>query len=249
MVRHRARGRLGPGTVAGILAITLTFRNGWTEYAAWERAHAYDSPIHPLFSSNWPDPAWMHYKKAWYIFGTNNAAGILSRPPNASDRGYGAANIQLGVSNDDLATWSFADAVQQPLPHVGAWADSGLTRGAIDSPAIPRAQGWSPGIIQRKSDKRFVLYYAAATTPPGLNKRPFHCIGAALSPPKSPQGPFEPLDHPLVCDVERGGAIDPSPFRDKGGAMWLAYSESLSWCGTAGNLLTVMFPQRSTATA
>lgn len=203
-----------------------TFRCPWKDFLAWERDHAYDSPIVPLLDSNWPDPAWMFYKDDLYVYGTNNAAGILSRPSNASDEGFREANIQLGVSVGDEGRPQVVDASQQPLPHVGAWADSGLTRATISSPAVPRAKGWSPGIIQRKSDKRFILYYAASITPPGSTKD-VHCIGAAISPRKSPRGPFEPLDQPLVCDTERGGAIDPSPFRDKDGAMWLVYSESM----------------------
>ena len=34
----------------------------------------------------------------------------------------------------------------------------------------------------------------------------------------TPYGPFEPSPEPIVCQLDLGGSIDPSPFADAAGA-------------------------------
>ena len=222
--------------IAAMLSIFLTGGGSWAKYKAWERQHAYDAPVSELLPLNFPDPAVLFDKgkKTFYLFATNNAAGILFRPHNnASDLGYGTANVQLATWAPPYNQITLLEPQRQPLPRVGAWANSGMTKASIAAPALPRAEGWSPGVIRRRTDKRYVMYYSAATTAPGSNattghrrRRWGHCIGAAVSRGKSPLGPYLPLPDTLVCDLERGGAIDPSPFMDKHGVLYLAYSES-----------------------
>ena len=45
------------------------------------------------------------------------------------------------------------------------------------------------------------------------------CIGAAVA--DRPEGPFDPLPQPLVCQLDRNGSIDPRTFVDGDGSLWL----------------------------
>lgn len=233
------------GLTAALCAIFLTGGGAWTTYKAWEKEHAYDSPIHPAMPFNFPDPAILYHKKCFYAFATNNASGVLFRPRNSSHFGFGIANIQLAVSKDPFKPWTLRPPAQQPLAHVGAWANLGMTKAELDAPSIPKAQGWAPGITQRESDGKFVLYYAAASTPAKPHVRPGHCIGAAVSESKSPLGPYKSMEHALICDFEHGGAIDPSPFVDKGGELYLAYKvdgNNIGHGGACGNTVKPLVP-------
>jgi hypothetical protein len=80
-----------------------------------------------------------------------------------------------------------------------------------------------------------------------------HCVGVALS--QDIEGPFTPLDQPLLCpdpsgngtpmnpaplipSSGQGGAIDASPFRDVDGSLYVVYKidgNSLGGGGTCGN--------------
>ena len=134
-------GILFTGLVATLMGIFLTGGGAWSKYKEWEREHAYDPPVHESISSNFPDPAILYHEKVFYAFATNNAAGVLFRPENASELGYGAANIQLAVSYNHFGSWTLREPAQQPLARVGQWADLGMTKSTIEAPAIPKAQG------------------------------------------------------------------------------------------------------------
>jgi len=190
----------------------------------------YSPPIRLAFDDNFPDPALYRDDKLWYAFATNNAAGILERPDNASNRDYGVSNIQVATSTN-FVNWTLLDSTHDPLPTTGAWAVQGHNNGT--TPPIPKANVWAPSVTRRKSDQGddYIMYYAAArnrlaeadldkdTPNPDRhefavlpNHNPPHCIGAATAP--SIQGPYNPLPTPLACPVSAGGAIDAAAFTD-----------------------------------
>jgi hypothetical protein len=74
---------------------------------------------------------------------------------------------------------------------------------------------WAPDVAPVGG--RWVLYYSAQESTSGLQ-----CIGRAIA--SSPTGPFtDAFDAPLVCQLDRGGSIDPSTFVDAGGQRWLLW--------------------------
>jgi beta-xylosidase len=101
--------------------------------------------------------------------------------------------VQTATSHDFLH-WS---AGPDALPKLGKWAYPGST--------------WAPSVLRRR-DGTYVLYYTAS--------RGTQCIGRAVAP--SPLGPFvDRWSKPLVCQRGLGGSIDPSPFRDADGSLYL----------------------------
>lgn len=48
-----------------------------------------------------------------------------------------------------------------------------------------------------------------------------HCIGAATS--KNVIGPYAPIDTPLACPLDQGGAIDAAGFTDSDGSLYVVY--------------------------
>src|SRR5687768_4002958 len=99
------------------------------------------------------------------------------------------SNIQV-LSSTDGADWrAHGDA----LPSLPAWAARGHT--------------WAPAVL--KVGTGYVLYFTARHRTAGIP-----CIGAATGP--SPRGPFgDPAPHPVMCQPDRGGSIDPSPFVER----------------------------------
>lgn len=103
------------------------------------------------------------------------------------------------LESTDLRTWSF---VRDALPDggVGAWA-------------VPEAT-WAPDVA--RIGGRWVLLYTArlAGHVPATQ-----CIGVATG--TDPTGPFTPAPEPIVCQLDRGGSIDPRSFRERDGTWWL----------------------------
>jgi beta-xylosidase len=103
------------------------------------------------------------------------------------------ANIQTATSKD-LVHWKPGP---DAIPKLGPWAQP--------------SQTWAPEVLAR-SDGTYVLYYTASAGQ--------QCVGRAVS--KTPQGPFvDSWTAPLVCQHSDGGSIDPSPFRDSDGSLYL----------------------------
>ncbi len=117
------------------------------------------------------------------------------------------ANIQYARSFD-LANW---ERQGDALPALPTWAapNFGLT--------------WAPGVIQ--IEDTFVLYYTTRDTESDLQ-----CISLAVS--DSPEGPFiDESTGPFVCQTEIGGSIDPYPFRDEDGQLYLLWKNDGNCCG------------------
>lgn len=115
-----------------------------------------------------------------------------------------AFSTQVGLSkvptlrSDDLLSW---ERVGDALTQVPAWSDC--------------CHVWGPSALARTTS--YVLYYTTRHAATGLQ-----CISRATSP--LPQGPYlDSSDQPLVCQTERGGSIDPSPFVAPDGRVYLLW--------------------------
>jgi len=117
------------------------------------------------------------------------------------------ANIQVASSTDLLVWQRYGDA----LPALPPWAapNFGLT--------------WAPGVIQ--IGDTFVMYY---TTRDAASER--QCISVASS--STPLGPFQDNStEPFICQTELGGSIDPYPFQDDDGQLYLFWKNDGNCCG------------------
>lgn len=115
-----------------------------------------------------------------------------------------AFSTQVGMTavptlrSDDLVHWEWAGDALQGTP---AWAEWG--------------HHWAPSVLARGST--FVMYYTTRHRATGLQ-----CISRAVS--VLPQGPYvDRTEGPLICQTERGGSIDPSPFVDADGRAHLLW--------------------------
>jgi hypothetical protein len=111
-------------------------------------------------------------------------------------------NIQI-IESTDLTHWT---AVGNALPSLPTWATPDAT--------------WAPAVAQIGGT--FNLYYAADVAGPGGGEE---CISVATS--SQPQGPFvDPSSAPLECQPSLGGSLDPSPFVDAGGNVYLVWKSN-----------------------
>ncbi len=130
-----------------------------------------------------------------------------------------AGNIQV-IESTDLSHWN---AVGDAVPNLPAWAAPNAT--------------WAPGVLQVGGT--FVLYYAAVVAGPGGGEE---CISAATAP--QPQGPFtDNSSSPLECQASLGGSIDPSPFVDANGTLYLEWKS----IGGGGQPATIWSEQLNSA--
>lgn len=125
--------------------------------------------------------------------------------PVAYATNAGGKNVPMGYFDD--GRFVYADA----LPEIASWS----VPGAVWAPSVAYIGG------------RYVLYY---TTREAVSGR--QCISAATSDVAT--GPFrDDSTGPLVCDVSRGGSIDPSPVQDATGAWYLLWKSDGNCCGIA----------------
>ncbi|KAJ5319104.1 hypothetical protein MYU51_013833 [Penicillium brevicompactum] len=120
------------------------------------------------------------------------------------------------ATSSDFVNWTLK-ADYDTLPTLGPWEG--------------KVNHWAPDVIQR-NDGKFVMYYS------GQVKKNFgthHCVGVAVSNGTSPLGPFIPENEPLACPHKHGGAIDPSPFRDTDGTLYVVYKGDGNSVGHGGN--------------
>lgn len=212
--------------VAGVISAVLA-----TVYEAHHKkqdAQRHPSPIKEAIIANFPDPAIIQHEGTWYAFATNNAAGVLERPANASATAFGLSNVQIATSKDFL-NWTLLDSSNDPLPVLGEWVNPTYTN---TTPPVPRANVWAPEILQRPGDGKFVMYYSAEAD----NATHSHCVGAAVSD-TGPAGPYTPLNDSLACPTKKGGAIDPVSFVDDDGTIYIAWKIDGNNAGHGGWLI------------
>jgi beta-xylosidase len=119
----------------------------------------------------------------------------------------GNTNVQV-LTSPDLVHWT---PKPDALPQLGSWAVGGNT--------------WAPEVIE--IDGRFHLYYVARSGAHNVQ-----CIGHATS--DKPGGPYtDDSTAPLVCQAPIGGSIDPNPFRDHDGKLYLIWKNDGNCCGSA----------------
>lgn len=118
-------------------------------------------------------------------------------------------NVQVASSND-LVHW---DLLSDAMPSLPAWA-------AVAQPGSSYV--WAPEVIQ--IGDKYVMYYTARDMQ--SNKQ---CVGVATS--DKPAGKFKNSStHALICQVDQGGTIDPSPLRD-GNKLYLYFKNDGNCCG------------------
>jgi beta-xylosidase len=109
----------------------------------------------------------------------------------------GTISVQ-GVQSPDGSTWR---DVRDALPLLPLWAEWGHT--------------WAPAVLRR--GLVYNLYYTVRDRASGRQ-----CISVA--PSLLPQGPYLDLSlSPWLCQLERGGSIDPYAFVDGDGAAYLMW--------------------------
>lgn len=102
------------------------------------------------------------------------------------------------LSSPDLVHWT---EVGNAMPDLASWCRSG--------------RHWAPEVIQ--VGDRFLSYYTAWRA--DVDQQ-----GVSVAVADSPTGPFvDDRDSPLIGQVEEGGSIDASPFRDQDGSLWLLW--------------------------
>lgn len=119
-------------------------------------------------------------------------------------------NIQV-IHSADLVTWERVGADGDALPELPEWAAPGefLT--------------WAPSVLAL--DGEYILYYVTRFRESGRQ-----CISYAVS--VSPDGPFvDSNPAPLICQLDEGGSIDPEPFRDADGSLYLLWKNDGNCCG------------------
>lgn len=107
----------------------------------------------------------------------------------------GGMNVQT-LSSPDMTNWTQAFDL---LPQLPSWSAPGKV--------------WAPEVIHWSDGYR--LYYTTKAPDPE-----WQCISVARS--SSLDEPFADVStEPLVCEIDEGGSIDPSPFLDSSGRAWL----------------------------
>ncbi|HZB96473.1 MAG TPA: glycoside hydrolase family 43 protein, partial [Herpetosiphonaceae bacterium] len=127
---------------------------------------------------------------------------------------FGSTNVQVARSKD-LVHW---EMLNDALPILPAWASPNNT--------------WAPEVMALADGKSYVMYFTARDTT--SNKQ---CVGVATG--DKPEGPFKSTQNkPFVCQLDEGGTIDPSPFRD-GNKQYLYFKNDGNCC----NLTTYLYVQ------
>jgi hypothetical protein len=131
-----------------------------------------------------------------------------------------AGTVQV-LSSSDLADWEVRGSALNGVP---AWAQIGFT--------------WAPAAI--KTGATYTLFYTVRQKASGKQ-----CISRATA--TAPAGPYtDSSTGPLVCQLGQAGSIDPSPYRDEAGNLYLTWkSEGETAGGGAGLWMAPLAPDGS----
>ncbi|MDD5370563.1 MAG: glycoside hydrolase family 43 protein [Anaerolineaceae bacterium] len=112
------------------------------------------------------------------------------------------------IRSTDLSHWDWLGEV---LPGLPEWVE-------LNEPRI-----WAPGVI--KIGDAFVLYYVAHD-----KESDKQCISRAVS--NSPEGLFkDDSTAAFICQKDLGGSIDPYPFADVDGKLYIYWKNDGNCCG------------------
>ncbi|CAI6332588.1 unnamed protein product [Periconia digitata] len=189
-----------------------------------------DAPFREVIHSNFPDPALLHHNGTWFVYASNKNAGIVDTSRNIIETGSDPDNyayLQFATS-ENLMDWTISAPDKAPLQELGEWAKN-------ESIPEPRADVWAPDILARP-DGIFVLYYSAAPS----EDENVHCIGASVG--DTPWIQFKPESKSIACHKKQGGAIDPAPFVDHDGTVYLLYKEDGNNFGNGGDCRNTVPP-------
>ncbi|CAI7606135.1 unnamed protein product [Penicillium pancosmium] len=203
---------VGLGLVAIIIALPIIFTR---------KKHPDLGDTYHLYHSNHDDPSYK-IKENRPVFAIHNFPdpGLLEH--NGTWYAYGTNpkkhdpnTIHIPVATStNFVNWTLHHDYDA-MPTLGGWERS--------------VNHWAPDVIQR-DDGKFVIYYAGQTK----DFKTHHCIGAAVSKGTDPLGPYIPLNEPLACPHKYGGAIDPSPFKDSDGTLYVVYKADGNSVGSGG---------------
>ncbi|KAI7231970.1 hypothetical protein KC352_g15243, partial [Hortaea werneckii] len=88
------------GIIAAAVAVTFDNKHQ-TDDPTGDMIHTDPrSPIRLALLENFPDPTLVLKDGTYYAFATNNAAGIIDRPKNFTERELGVSNVQIATSKD-----------------------------------------------------------------------------------------------------------------------------------------------------
>ncbi len=129
-----------------------------------------------------------------------------------------------------VGTTVYAFATNTPLANVPVGKSTGPKHAALDGDALPDVASWSePGSVWAPSvialgPNDYRMYYSTRDRASGRQ-----CISVASA--TAPGGPYtDTSSAPLVCPLDLGGAIDPSPI-SSGGTTYLVWKNDGNCCG------------------
>jgi hypothetical protein len=157
------------------------------------------------FPYDFPDPFVLTVGGRYYAFSTNSGAG----------------DVQV-ITSTNLVNWSFVGNALAGLP---SWANNGSTwapavlhlAATPATPGTPAAPGKPAVPATPAQPEAYVMYYTVRDRASGDE-----CLSTAVS--AAPTGPyFDRTQSALVCESSDGGSIDPTPFVDSDGSMYLLW--------------------------
>jgi len=189
-----ARGPLRSHTkFAALVALTVGLLLGLLVSPDAALAATVPDPT-PAYPKDFPDPFVLLVDHTYYAYSTQVAG--TSRP---------WINVPV-MSSSDLVSWTTITDSTDAVPTLPVWASVGNT--------------WAPGVLPRPGNptgQQYVLYSTVTQTSSGLQ-----CVSRATA--DTPAGPFiDSSSGPLVCQTQRGGSIDPYPFVDANGTVYLLW--------------------------
>ena len=114
---------------------------------------------------------------------------------------YGTETRSMSVQRMRSADGTTWEHLGNALPVLPAWAQPGHT--------------WAPSVLSRLG--YYVLYYTVRHRESGRQ-----CISRAIA--LAPEGPFvDTSSRPWICQLDRGGSIDPHPVVDSDGRVFLLW--------------------------
>ncbi|KUI56774.1 Extracellular endo-alpha-(1-_5)-L-arabinanase 2 [Cytospora mali] len=136
----------------------------------------------------------------------------------------GDKQVQVAKAPTSGGPWSYLDV--DLLPNPGAWTT--------------RQNTWAPD-VRMVDDGTYVMYYSGELADDPAH----HCLGVATA--DNITGPWTADDDPWICDIARGGSIDPSGFLDEQtGRRYVVYKVDGNSIGKGGDCNNGIEPKQPT---